>query len=451
LDLDSTIAAIASAPGGSLRGILRLSGPDCLEIVHRLVGWAVPTTSHASCSLTTLPLPRNLGPVPVTLYVWPNASSYTRQPSVELHLPGSPPILEAALEAACKAGARLARPGEFTLRAFLAGRLDLTQAEAVLGVIDADSRRELDAALAQLAGGLARPLAALREQLLELLAHLEAGLDFVDEDIQFISPAQLQRDLAAAAEQIHNLAAQMQSRGEAGRLPRVVLLGLPNTGKSSLLNALAGDEAAIVSEVAGTTRDFLSRRVQLGDFECLLIDTAGLSSEIAANHVDHESQRAAQEQAERADLTVLCLDYSQAVTAWEQKQVEDSNHANRIVVWTKTDLAPHENLSRMPVAISTSSRTGYGLDNLRRGIAHALTTSAPDSGFVAGTADRCRESLHLAAASLHRAQALAASQAGDELIASLVRSALDDLGRILGAVHTNDLLDRIFSRFCIGK
>src|SRR5207248_7990151 len=134
-----------------------------------------------------------LGEVPLVLYLWPTGRSYTRQPSAELHLPGSPPILEAALAAVCQAGARLARPGEFTLRAFLAGRLDLTQAEAVLGVIEAQCRHELDAALGQLAGGLARPLTALREQLLDLLAQLEAGLDFVDEDIEFITAADLER------------------------------------------------------------------------------------------------------------------------------------------------------------------------------------------------------------------------------------------------------------------
>ncbi len=493
MDIDTTIAAIASPPGGSLRGILRLSGADCLEVINRLVGWDKQAPAHhppPTCSRTTLLLPRNLGPIPLTLYLWPTANSYTRQPSAELHLPGSGPILEAALEAACQAGARLAQPGEFTLRAFLAGRLDLTQAEAVLGVIDADSRRELDTALAQLAGGLAQPLAALREQLLELLAHLEAGLDFVDEDIQFISPAQLQRDLAGAAEQIQNLAVQMRSRGEAGQLPRVVLLGLPNTGKSSLLNALAGDDSAIVSDIAGTTRDFLARRIQLGDSQCLLIDTAGHStpghplsgsaprdagSELPANHLETESQRAAQEQIDHADLTLLCLDSSRPLTDWEQQQASASLAHDQIIVWTKSDLVgwappttPTQSVSEgptqarsasegpgrpsaPPTEISTSAHTLHGLDQLRRAIAAALASSPTDSGFVANTADRCRESLHLAAASLSHAQALAASSAGDELIASLLRSALDDLGRILGVVYTNDLLDRIFSRFCIGK
>ena len=234
-DLDDTIAAIATAPGGALRGIVRLSGAQCVTIATHAFEPDQTDSSPAgrfpTCRRGTINLPRDLGRVPVTLYLWPTTSSYTRQPTAELHLPGSPPLLEAALEIVCQAGARLARPGEFTLRAFLAGRLDLTQAEAVLGVIDAQGRQELDSALAQLAGGLARPLAALREQLLDLLAQLEAGLDFVDEDIEFISPAQLNHQLAAAAQLVENLANQMRDRSESGRLSRVVLVGLPNTGK----------------------------------------------------------------------------------------------------------------------------------------------------------------------------------------------------------------------------
>src|SRR3954454_5157463 len=193
-DLDDTIAAIATASGGGLRGIVRISGPKSVEIAAGFMG-AELSESLPTCRRATMHLPRELGLVPMTLYLWPTTSSYTRQPSAELHLPGSPPILEAGLEAVCQAGARLARPGEFTLRSFLAGRLDLTQAEAVLGVIDADSRQELESALAQLAGGVARPLRALREQLLDLLAQLEAGLDFVDEDIEFIAAAELKRQL----------------------------------------------------------------------------------------------------------------------------------------------------------------------------------------------------------------------------------------------------------------
>jgi tRNA modification GTPase len=298
LDLDDTIVAIASAPGGALRGIVRLSGPDsaaCVATVFRAsdeTGSGVfggrsssimedrspPKTPDPFSVNGELTLPRSLGPIPARLYLWPDRRSYTRQPAAELHMAGSPPLLEAVVESLCQAGARLARPGEFTLRAFLAGRLDLTQAEAVLGVIDARGQAQLDTALAQLAGGLAGPLAALRERLLDLLAHLEAGLDFAEEDIEFITPVQLDAQLAAAANEVQQLAQRMHSRRDTTELPRVVLVGAPNAGKSSLFNALAGSDAAIVSDVAGTTRDYVTCRLTAGGQEFLLVDTAGETS-----------------------------------------------------------------------------------------------------------------------------------------------------------------------------
>jgi tRNA modification GTPase len=454
-DLDDTIAAIATAPGGALRGIVRLSGPDCVAIATQSFEGGEPESRGAvrfpTCQRGTISLPRELGRVPVIIYLWPTTSSYTRQPSAELHLPGSPPLLEAALELVCEAGARLARPGEFTLRAFLAGRLDLTQAEAVLGVIDAQGRQELDAALAQLAGGLARPLAALREQLLDLLAQLEAGLDFVDEDIEFISPAELDRQLAAAAELVQNLADQMRYRGESGRLARVVLVGLPNVGKSSLLNALAGNEAAIVSEIAGTTRDFVTRRVKIGDLECLITDTAGLSPTPITNELDTAAQTATRHQLQHADLTTLCLDASRPLARWEEDQLEQTSDGNRLNVWTKCDLPHTANLGAAPTAILTSSHTGSGLAELRQAIVKTLDSVLGEGGIVAGTADRCRESLRLAGEALQRARATTSTSANEELAAAEVRVALDELGRVIGAVYTDDILDRVFSRFCIGK
>jgi tRNA modification GTPase len=454
LDLDDTIAAIASAPGGALRGIVRLSGPDCLAIVERTVQCkgveTIGAVQFPSCRRCMMLLPRELGVVPVALYLWPTASSYTRQPSAELHLPGSPPVLQGCLEIVCEAGARLARPGEFTLRAFLAGRLDLTQAEAVLGVIDADSRGELDAALAQLAGGLGRPLAALRERLLDLLAQLEAGLDFVDEDIEFVSQRELEEQLTVAVECLASLASQMQLRGEASRLQRVVLIGAPNVGKSSLLNALAGSDAAIVSEIAGTTRDFVARRVKLDDRECLLIDTAGVMTAPAANDLETAAQNAARQQAERANLTLLCLDASRPLTAWER---DESNQRSdeRLIVWTKCDLPRGGSKDHSTDAVFTSSRTGHGIQELKQAIAQALDRTVSEAGVVAGTADRCRQSLRLAGEALGRARSAVWSTAGEELIASEIRLALDELGQVVGAIYTEDILDRIFSRFCIGK
>ncbi|HEY2415044.1 MAG TPA: tRNA modification GTPase [Pirellulaceae bacterium] len=449
-DLDDTIAAIGSAPGGALRGIVRLSGPQVVEIVGRVFHADDQTpVSHlrfAACRRGAVKLPRNLGIAPTTLYLWPTTSSYTGQQSAELYLPGSPPLLDAALEVLCQAGARLARPGEFTLRSFLAGRLDLTQAEAVLGVIDAENRQQLDAALSQLAGGLAKPLAALRGQLLDLLAHLEAGLDFTEEDIEFISAAELQRQLAEVALMIAKLAAQMHSRGHAGQLPRVVLCGEPNVGKSSLLNALAGENAAIVSEIAGTTRDFVTRRAKFGDYECLITDTAGIATADRDDELNAAAQAATREQIRQADLVLQCMDASQPPKAAPAGNLA-SLPANRLLVWTKCDLPRVAKAAGDDTAVETSSRTSTGIDVLRQWIAAALSERPADASSVAGTAERCRDSLRRATESINRAQAAT----GEELIAAELRIALDEIGLVAGETYTDDILDRIFSRFCIGK
>ncbi len=455
LDLDDTIAAIASAPGGALRGILRISGPAAVQIVETLFsayGTRQTNSQRPTCQRGTFHLPRNLGPIPTTLYLWPTTSSYTRQPSAELHLPGSPPLLEAALETVCHAGARLARPGEFTLRAFLAGRLDLTQAEAVLGVIDAGSRQELDAALSQLSGGLAKPLAALRGQLLDLLAELEAGLDFVDEDIEFISRADLSQQLASASTAIQTLANQMHSRGESGLLPRVVLAGLPNAGKSSLLNALAGENAALVSEIAGTTRDFVTRRATFGSFECLLSDTAGLAPVAPSAGADAAAQTAARRQIHQADLLLLCLDASQPLADHHQPKFDELPSSKHFIVWTKSDLSRLTPPTDDTTSIHTSSHTGAGLAELKSRIAAHFADRATDAHAVIGTADRCRDSLHRAAESLARARSVLVEELyAEELVASELRLALDELGLVAGVTYTDDILDRIFTRFCIGK
>jgi tRNA modification GTPase len=450
-DLDDTIAAIGSAPGSGLRGIVRLSGPQVVEIVGQLFQADDETPiSHlrtAACRRGFVVLPRNLGLVPATLYLWPTTSSYTGQKSAELHLSGSPPLLDAALEAICQAGARLARPGEFTMRSFLAGRLDLTQAEAVLGVIDAENRQQLYAALSQLAGGLAKPLAVLRGQLLDLLAHLEAGLDFTDEDIEFISVGELQRQLSDIAAAIKEIADQMRSRGHAGQLPRVVLCGEPNVGKSSLLNALAGEEAAIVSDIPGTTRDFVTRRAKFGDCECLITDTAGMTTGGHDNELDAAAQAATREQIQQSDLVLECVDASQSLKMTPARDLGSFPANRRLVVWTKCDLWHAMSTAGDCAAIETSSRTGAGIDDLRRAVAAALADRPADASTVIGTAERCKESLRRAAESIERAQATTS----EELIAAELRIALDELGLVAGETYTDDILDRIFSRFCIGK
>jgi tRNA modification GTPase len=457
LEVEDTIVAVASAPGGAMRGLLRVSGPRALAVVRECVAEygmhsrllepiRVPTSIAACLELG------EGSRLPCDLFIWPTERSYTRQTVVEVHTLGSPPLLDAALARLCAGGARLAGPGEFTLRAFLSGRLDLAQAEAVLGVIDAQDRRALDVALVQLAGGLSQPLGVLRDSLLDLLADLEAGLDFVDEDIEFVSAAEVENRLTDAETRAAAILAKLSSRAHRRDAFRVVLSGAPNAGKSSLFNALAG-ASAIVSDVAGTTRDALVAQIEIGGVACELIDTAGLSEasadDAASNSIDAISQDHSRARIADADLELWCID---AATPSSQVAMQTMS-AQQIAVLTKADtLHPPAPRAPHPAPLITSSRTGQGLDELREVIAiQAQAAMHSESSVVAGTAVRCQESLRLAVSAIEHARRLAAAKSGDELVAAELRLALAELGKVVGVVYTDDILDRLFGRFCIGK
>jgi tRNA modification GTPase len=450
LDLDDTIAALASPPGPAMRGIVRLSGRRVREVLE---GWFTPDDSAAWSAARRphrhpgkLTLPGWRASVTVAVHLWPRARSYTGEPLAELHLPGSPPLLEVVLQTAYAHGARAARPGEFTLRAFLAGRLDLMQAEAVLGVIDAADHRELATALGQLAGGISHRLADLRRDLLELLADLEAGLDFVEEHLEFVSRDEVQARLTEAAEFVDRLLNQVAGRMHAGDQSRVVLAGLPNAGKSTLFNALVGTEQALVSPIAGTTRDYLAADVVWNDSRWQLIDTAGWDA--AADPIATAMQSLRAGQMSQADLVIWC---TAADLSTDDRQRDDellrSLTGSVLRVLTKADCGPATK------DLAVSAQTGVGLKLLNDRIAAALgRNTTATRQWIGSTAARCQDSLRTAAESLHRAVAVASNRtAGDELIAVELRSALDHLGVIVGAVYTDDLLDRIFSKFCIGK
>jgi tRNA modification GTPase len=452
LNVDDTIVAIASAPGGAWRGIVRVSGPDTVPCVARCFrsrsGDDLFAVRRASLIEGRLELIAPLGEVPCDLYLWPGPRSYTRQPVAEFHTIGSSPVLEGAVRALEAAGARLAEPGEFTLRAFLAGRLDLTQAEAVLGMIDARNRKEFDTAIAQLAGGLARPFHQLREQLLALLAHVEAGLDFVDEDIEFISPHQLQDRLRQAGALAARIADQMASRSESTHEFRVVLMGWPNVGKSSLMNALVGQQAALVSDVAGTTRDYLTQLADIHGLTCQLIDTAG-REEDRREGIAGMAQRLSNQQSQRAHVELLCLDATRRINAWERRILQTAQPENRLLVVTKIDGVRSTDLHLE--AIETSSRTGAGLADLKRAIFNCITEGLESGSFVTVTSVRCRQSLRAAGEALRRARHAAVEHRGEEIVAAEIRAALDEVGKVVGAVYTDDILAHIFSRFCLGK
>ena len=540
--LTDTIAALASPPGPAPRGIVRISGPQAVALLR---DWFVPappacgtqpaasaecvspsaatavagrepsqgdthakpadgpfpgapaatnssatetawhTRARAWRTAGTLRLPPLHDPLEVDLHCWPGRRSYTGEPMVELHTLGSPVLLDLLLQELFARGVRPARAGEFTLRAFLVGRIDLAQAEAVLGVIDADTPGELHSALRQLAGGVSREFDRLRNDLLDLLADLEAGLDFADEEIEFITPGQLAARLRAARASLRDLAGQARDRQRESARWRVVLAGPPNAGKSTLFNALAGREAALVSPRAGTTRDWLAVEVELAGVPVLLVDTAG--QETAVDEVSAQSQARQAEQVARADLVLWCEPAAHPgdepgdepgdgmpdrATSAEPGH-EHSAHLSQLApggagrspaqtcpdgalrVLTKCDL-PGGATAGDGVAegaeLAVSARRPETLVQLAEWVARRLESDPAGRGWLVGTtAARAADSVRGAAEALERALALAEHEPDQELLAVEVREALAELGKITGAVYTDDILDRIFSKFCIGK
>ncbi len=345
-------------------------------------------------------------------------------------------------------GARLAEPGEFTLRAFLGGRIDLTRAEAVLGVIDARNKAQLEAALEQLAGGLSGPILTLRDRLLDVLAQLEANLDFTEEpDVDPIGRAALADELAASAAELQSLAQRLNDRDRPEAYPRVVLVGPPNVGKSRLFNALLERDQAIVSPLAGTTRDYLTGLCRCDGLTVELVDTAGI--EAPGDTIADQAQALRVQEAGRADLLLVCrsIELSDDGTGLASEPERPS-----LTVWTQCDRGmPDPSIANATAMIATSAATGLGIETLRSAIAATIRDQDADGNLPAGTAARCRGSLLGAEAALRSSSEALLGGGGDELVAVDLRLAVDELGRVVGAVVTDDILDRIFSRFCIGK
>lgn len=456
-DPQDTIVAVASAAGGAARGIVRVSGPAAVECVagcfsandatdllcarspRRLSGLIAVAGDGANSALA----------IPGELVLWPGARSYTRQPAAEIHMLGSPPLLAAVVEQLVRCGARAALPGEFTLRAFLAGRIDLVQAEGVLGVIDAAEGDELEGALDQLAGGLSRPLDQVRERLLGALAELEAGLDFAEEDIEFIGREQLLSRLDEARTAVGATMAQLAARDVRREAPRAVLAGAANAGKSSLFNALVqryGSGAAapaIVSPIAGATRDYLTATLDLDGMACELVDAAGdgvaMDSLAQMGHDTAAAQRGA------ADLRILCVDASSKVVKYV-----GAPSTGDLTVFTKSDLI---DVGVQAPTLRCSSATGEGVAELAACLRQRILEASGErsSGGATATAARCSGSLQGAGRALEAARELVETGAGAELVAAELRESLHQLGQVVGAVCADDVLDRVFSQFCIGK
>ncbi|MFT7629178.1 MAG: tRNA modification GTPase [Mariniblastus sp.] len=477
-DTEDTIAAIASAPGPAVRGIVRVSGPAavaCLEgVFHSSNGKSLSqfgSTTAVSGTLefdSTIPDASNDSPaklsVAAELLLWPTEKSYTRQPTVEVHTIGSTPVLQRVLAQICDHGARLANPGEFTLRAFLSGRLDLTQAEAVLAVIDSSGDAQLQTALQQLAGGLAGPLGEIRNQLMSTLAELEAGLDFVEEDIEFISQEELVSQLVAIRKQLESIEVQIDRRDQLVDSVKVVLSGLPNAGKSSLFNSLANSDQAIVTEIEGTTTDFMSAKLEFDSARIELVDTAGF--DLSAGEIMQQAQSLREGQQRQAHVQLFCIDCSRDLDPWEIERLRElsASPATSLVVLTKSDLDPNADEPGLAVKmqvlkagfegtiVTTSCLRSEGLGQLRNHVAVAvLDSDNADGSIVSSTVLRASESLKESIASVDHAVDAAQAQLGEEIVAAEIRQALEGLGSVVGTVYTDDILDLVFGRFCIGK
>lgn len=464
-----TIVAIASPHGSGRRGIIRLSGPDAVRFAadhFRPDSGQTPLESMTRIGLSAGSLLCDQCSIPGRILVWPSNQSFTRQPSVEFHTFGSTPVLELAVQRFCESGARPAQPGEFTMRAFLSGRIDLVQAEAVLAVIDAKNQKQLDVAIGQLAGGVGSHLQATRTELIAALAELEAGLDFVEEDIEFISNDAMIKKLDAAGGSIKKLLDQISNRDLKTAAFRVGLFGLPNAGKSSLFNRLLKRDLAIVANVSGTTTDRVSAELEIGTHKVELVDTAGLESIEQADSIAFASQRQRQNELEQCSAALLCMDATSSRTELDE-QIESVDLESMIFVLTQCDRVDAETLNETVASlrqsnkrnakknveiVATSSETGQGIEELKSSIATQLVASqSAESAIVGSTLLRTGESLREAADAIDSARSAAIDGIGEEVVASEVRLALDCIGQVVGKIYTDDILDVVFGKFCIGK
>lgn len=450
-DIHDTITAASSATGTGYRSLIRLSGPSAIAAVQQLFT-GEHDFAHLSVGRGTITVSGVHAPIPADCYVWRAPHSYTGQDLIELHIPGSPPLVDRTLHALHNLGIRPAGRGEFTLRAFLAGKKDLAQAEAVHAVIQARDESDLRLALSKLAGGVSRPLDAVRDDLLSLLADVEAELDFVEEDIQFVDQSAILSRITTSLAQLTNLRRQLDRRTITDRPIRAVLIGEPNAGKSSLFNALTGDDTALVSEQADTTRDYLTARLDCDGISIELIDTAGWRS--PTQSIESQAQSLGREQMQTADILLWCHPTHERHRSHILPEGESPTVTQRqrlIQIQTKSDLTGGESLysSRHHHCIAVSSLTHQGITHLRTTISTMVREIARDMD----TSDSVRALTHMEAAmqSLRRAHEHARENDPRELLALCLRESLGQIGELVGAVYTHDLLDRIFSRFCIGK
>ena len=443
---DDTIAAIATPIGEGAIGVVRVSGSDALAIAKKVFKGRL---SHRRLSRGQVMDPGDgsvLDEVMATCMMAPN--SYTCEDTVEIYGHGGPVSLQAVLKALLACGARAAGPGEFTLRAFLNGRIDLSQAEAVRDVIEAKTDAGLRVAMNGLQGGLSGRVKEVRTAILEVLAYLTARIDFPEDDVPKEDPLPAIRKAAATL-------AQLIISADAGIVyrhgVRVAIVGRPNVGKSSLLNRLLEQDRAIVTPIAGTTRDTVEEVANIQGIPFVLVDTAGLTE--TSDPVEHLGIERSRKALAGADLVIVVLDSSQPLTEEDAELIGRVNGESAVTVANKSDLPEAVDVGVLPTrAVRTSMVTGEGLELLKeRMVETALNGKGVGSGEALVSNTRHKAALESAAGHLASAEESLVKGLADDFVTIDLTAALNSLGEITGETVTEDLLHTIFSKFCIGK
>ncbi|MBL9139269.1 MAG: tRNA uridine-5-carboxymethylaminomethyl(34) synthesis GTPase MnmE [Verrucomicrobiales bacterium] len=451
-----TIAALATPLGEAGLAVIRISGTHALKIADTIFQPAHRSPLPSAAPTHTL----LYGHVraehqlidEVLLAVMRAPRTFTREDVVEVSCHGGVFVARQVLATILAAGARLAQPGEFTRRAFVNGRLDLTQAEAVADLIHARTERALAAANEQLAGALSRQVHPLRDQLMTALAHVEAFIDFPDEDISPDTQDQLAVRLESALQGMTRLLDSALEGQVLRRGIRIAIIGSPNAGKSSLLNQLLSRDRAIVSPVPGTTRDTIEETANIRGYPVVFVDTAGLRE--ATDHIEREGIRRTRAVADDAELLLHVLDLSQPLSDLDRSFLAEFSHRPRLLVGNKSDLPTGIELpeSEAAILVRISCMTGAGMDRLKDAIVASMASGQIHAGTHEVTINaRHEHALRRAQEAAQRALRALRESLPPELIATDLRLAALAIGEIVGKTTTEDLLDSIFSQFCIGK
>jgi tRNA modification GTPase len=470
LNLDDTIVAIGTPPGRGGIGVVRLAGPDAraiampmLRLKHELepgraVFGELIENAPAKGELSSVEVDswkthtdghiQRIDEVVVTYFGKPH--SYTSDDIVEISAHGSPVVLRHIVEIALARGARLAEPGEFTMRAFLNGRIDLTQAEAVRDLIESQTLYQAKVAAQQLDGALSRRLQPIKQKLVGLIALLEAGIDFAEDDVTILPAQQILVHLAEIQKPLRELEGSFVYGKIVHEGLTLAIVGRPNVGKSSLFNRLVERERAIVTAVPGTTRDLVTETVSLGGIPLKLVDTAGIRP--ALDEAESIGIQKSMEALADADLVLVVLDASEPMSGEGQQLLKQVEHRASIVVLNKADLGFVHQATDTRSSIRTSALTGQGIPELRAAILHEVTGeagSSAESGFLTNARHQSlvRDSL----TALSAAENAVHNNIPYEMLLLDFYNALRPLDEITGATTTDDILNLIFSRFCIGK